>query len=189
MDSVPTDELVELVLGNYPPLDNPRPIYQQPIAICSQLEPLPDTPPFPPVHERGQSFSPWTGPWDEEQFQYQSENQHKRGVAVSTSGICGNPNQIYQGDCAVCGTFFDTIKEEITFDYLERTHMTDETYLARLRRRKAFQAGMAAGSFVLVPGGVSMTDCAQRYAPSPRSIATIGCVDHQSTISTTFINN
>ena len=40
-DSEPTDELVELVLGNYPPLDTYRPIYQQPIAICSQLEPLP----------------------------------------------------------------------------------------------------------------------------------------------------
>ena len=85
VDSVPTDEVVELVLGNYPPLDTPRPIYQQPIAICGQLEPLPDTPQSPPVHERGQNFSHWTDPWEEEQFQYQPENQHiGGGVAVST---------------------------------------------------------------------------------------------------------
>ena len=155
MDSDPPGELVELVLDNFPPLDTSKPIYQQPIAMCSQLGQLPDTKQSPPVHERGPKFSHWTDPWEEVQFQYQPENQHIRGVAVSTSGICGNPNQIYQRDCAVCGKCFATIKEEITFDYLERTHMADETYLARLRRRKAFQAGMAPCSFLLIPGGVS----------------------------------
>ena len=141
---------------NYPPLDTPRPISQQPIDICSQLDPLPDTPQSPPAHERGPNFNHWTDRWEEEQSQYQPENQLIRGVAVGTSGICGNPNQIYQGDCVVCDKSFDSIKKEITFDYLERTHMTDEKYLARLRRRKAFQAGMAAGSFILVPGCLSV---------------------------------
>ena len=115
----------------------------------------PYPPKSPPAHERGQNVNHWTVPWEKEQYQYQPENQHTRGVAVDTSGICGNPNQSYQGDCGVCGKSFDTVKEEITFDYLERTRMTDVTYLARLRGRKALQAGMVAGSFILVPGGVS----------------------------------
>ena len=50
---------------------------------------------------------------------------------------------------------FGSIKKEITFDYFKRTHMPGETYLARMRRRDAFEAGMSAGSFILIPGGVS----------------------------------
>ena len=131
-------------MGNYPPLDTLRLIYQQPIAICRQLEPLLDTPQSPPEHERSQNFTHWTDPWEEQQSEYQPDNHHIRGVANGTSGIFANLNQIYQGDCAVCSKSFGTIKENITFDYLERTHMADKTYLARLRRRKSFQTVMAA---------------------------------------------
>ena len=83
--SEPLSDLVEFVLWNYPPLDSPRPVNQQHIARCSQLEPLPGTPQSPPAHERSPNFSHWTDPWEEEQFQYQPENPHIRGVAVSTS--------------------------------------------------------------------------------------------------------
>ena len=89
--------------------------------MCSQLEPLPDTPQSPPAYQRGQNFNHWTDTREEEQFQYQPANQHIRGVAVGTSEICGTSNQIYQRDCAVTGGIsFDIIKEEVTFDYLER---------------------------------------------------------------------
>ena len=96
--------------------------------MCSQLEPLPDTSQSPPAHECGQNFNRWNDPWEEDdQFHYQPENAHIRGVPVSTSGICGNPNQVSQGNHAVCGKSFDTIKEEIVFDYLEKK----PTWLAR----------------------------------------------------------
>ena len=45
--------------------------------------------------------------------------------------------------------------QEITLGYLEQTHIPEENYAQRIRRRKAFLAGRNAGSVVLVPGGVS----------------------------------
>ena len=51
----PTDEnyppsgLVDLVLGQSPPLESFVPLSQQPIAHCSHLEPIPATPQSPPI--------------------------------------------------------------------------------------------------------------------------------------------
>ena len=47
------------------------------------------------------------------------------------------------------------IQEEMTLGYLEQTHEPGETYVQRIRRRDAFQAGMRAACVILVPGGVS----------------------------------
>ena len=47
------------------------------------------------------------------------------------------------------------MQEQVTFDYLERTHRSGESYETRQRRRHAFQAGMQAGAFVLIPRGLS----------------------------------
>ena len=55
----------------------------------------------------------------------------------------------------ICGKSSADIKEEITLGYLEQTHIPGETYEQRIARRDAFQAGMKAGTFILVPGGVS----------------------------------
>ena len=151
-DSVPSNELVELVLGNNPPNASVKPEYQQSIAVCSQLEPVVDSPLSPPISEQGPNFTYWSNPLEDDLPSYQPENPHIRGVAVSSSGICGNANQVTQCDCIVCGKSADTIKEEITFDYLERTHIAGESNVARLRRRNGFQARMHAGFFVLVPG-------------------------------------
>ena len=54
------------------------------------------------------------------------------------------------GDCIICGISFATFKEEITIDYPEQTHQAGESYAERRRRRIAFEAGMNAGSFILV---------------------------------------
>ena len=47
--------------------------------------------------------------------------------------------------------------------------MAGETYLARCKRREAFQAGMAAGSFSLILGGVSQAAACDgnRYQIAP----------------------
>ena len=50
---------------------------------------------------------------------------------------------------------FATIQEEITVGYLEQTHIPEENYAQRIRRRNAFLAGMRAAIMILVPGGVS----------------------------------
>ena len=57
----------------------------------------------------------------------------------------------------VCGNSFAAIKEKITLEYLEKTHAAGGIYDQRQARRKAFQAGMKAGFYILVPRGVSQT--------------------------------
>ena len=52
-DSVPSSELVELVLGNHPPTESMKPEYQQPIAACSQLEPIIDSQLSSPIKDQG----------------------------------------------------------------------------------------------------------------------------------------
>ena len=52
----------------------------------------------------------------------------------------------------MCGKSYAAIQEEITLGYLEQTHIPEEIYIQRIRRRNAFQAGMKAGSVILVPG-------------------------------------
>ena len=86
------------------------------------------------------------------------------GLAISVSGHCGEPNYIQRCDCTVCGKSFATIQEEITTGYLEKTHISEETYAQRIRRRNAF----LAGSVVLVPGGVSQaTACDGIFYQNP----------------------
>ena len=43
----------------------------------------------------------------------------------------------------------------MTLGYLKSTHVPGESYDQRHTRRKAFQAGMKAASFIIIPGGVS----------------------------------
>ena len=90
-----------------------------------------------------------------EQYPCWPDNAHITGVAVSTSGTSGEPNIVQHGDCYVCGKSFDTFKEEILFNFQEQTNIEGESSQTRLRWRNAFQAGMQAGSFILVPRGVS----------------------------------
>ena len=113
----------------------------------------------PPLIDQGPSQNIGNDQWAEgpEQVDSWITNQHITGLAISTGGSCGEPNYIQQGHCTVCGKSFATIQEEITLGYLEQTHIPEETYAQRIRRRNAFLAGMRAGSVILVPGGVSQT--------------------------------
>ena len=154
-DSDPEDELINLVLGIGPTNGNGAPLEERPIARSAQVQPMPDTPQSPPEYEWGPNTVFAEDRWSSYQADHQPEQAHITGVAVSTSGVCGNPNYVARSDCYVCRKSFGSIKEEITFYYLERTHMHGETYLARMRRRDAFEAGVSAGSFILIPGGVS----------------------------------
>ena len=155
-NSEPNSELIDLVLGLHPPTGEPTGIEGHPMATCSQLAPVPDSPQSPPPHEKGHHTGPQLPQWDHDEPLW-PWNSHITGVAVRTSGYCGTQNLVQPGDCLVCGKSADMIHEEVTFDYLERTHRAGESYETRQRRRHAFQAGMQAGAFVLVPRGLSQS--------------------------------
>ena len=100
-------------------------------------------------------------------YQYENYSQHEQnsnqwthnpqitGSAITVSGSCGLANETFQTGSVVCGKSYREIKEEIILGYLEGTHVRGETYDQRLARRQAFQSGMKAGSFILIPRGVS----------------------------------
>ena len=138
----------------------------------------PYSPMSPPLIDQGPSASTRIDQWSEEQQQSDSwtSNPHIIGLAISASGLRGEPNYIQRGDCRVGGKSLATIKEEITLGYLERTHSSEETYAQRMGRRNAFLAGMNAGSEILTPGGVSQAAAcdgilyqipAGNYTPNP----------------------
>ena len=153
----PSDSLIEWFVGNPPQHTNHEEYPSHIIAQCSRLEPIPFSPMSPPLAEQGPSDGGYYGEYPEDQGQ-ESEwirNSHISGLAISASGVCGRPNYIQYGGCTVCGRSYTTIQEEITSGYLEKTHYPAENYIQRIRRRNALQAGMRAGSVILVPGGVS----------------------------------
>ena len=124
----PSDSLVDWLVGR----------------ITGQLEPIPYSPMSPPLIDQGPSQNIGNDQWSEgpEQVDSWLTNQHITGLAISTGGSCGEPNYIQRGHCTVCGKSFATIPEEITLGYLEQTHISEETYAQRIRRRNAFLAGM-----------------------------------------------
>ena len=150
----PSDSLIEWLVGspNQRTYNEEYPRHQ--IAHCSELEPIPYSPMSPPLAEQGPSVSEYYGEYPEDQGQECDwiRNPHITGMATSASGICGTPNYIRNGGCTVCGKSYATIQEEITLGYSEKTHIPEENYIQRIRRRNAFQAGMRAGSVILVPG-------------------------------------
>ena len=155
-DSEPSSELIDLVLGLHPPTNGPVDVDNHPRSSCSQLEPVRESPLSPPPHERGQRVFPEAPKWDQDE-PFWPPNSHITGVAVRTSGHCGVQNIVQHGDCLVCRKSAIIIQEGVTFNYLERTHRSGESYETRQRRRHAFQAGMQAGAFVLIPRGLSQS--------------------------------
>ena len=151
-NNYPPSDLVDLVFAQKPPCESFMPLNQQLIAHCSQLEPNPDTPQSPPIHEQGPYANNINDPWATEQYSYWPDNAHITGVAVSTSEACDEPNIVQHGDCYVCGKSLNTIKEELLFNFLKQTHIDGESYQTRLRRRNAFQAGMQAAPSSSSPG-------------------------------------
>ena len=109
-DSDPEDELVNLVLGIGPTNDIGAPLEERPIARCAQVQPIPDTPQSPPGHERGPNTVFADDRWSGYQANREPEQAHITGVAVSTGGVCGNPNYVARSECYVCGKSFGNIK-------------------------------------------------------------------------------
>ena len=69
--------------------------------------------------------------------------------------IEGNTIQATYSDCVICGKPTEQIREEAVNDYLDKTIAVRETLAETQARRRAFLDGMTAGTFLLMPGGVS----------------------------------
>ena len=151
----PSQDLLDWCVGGPPRTSYGSNADDHPITYCGQLNPIRDSPWSPPLEDQGPSVDTYqpTQPHGSADSWY--GNSHITGLGISVGGSCGQPNETTQTGCVICGKSSADIKEEITLGYLEQTHIPGETYEQRIARRDAFQAGMKAGTFILVPGGVS----------------------------------
>ena len=126
-----------------------------PIAECRQLNPILESPISPPLAEQMPTHH-YESQFHSGQYNDQwVQNPHFTALAITASGSCGQPNDVHHYGCIVCGKSFAEITEENTLGYLESNPLPGETYDQRIERRRAFQAGMKAGTFIMVPRGVS----------------------------------
>ena len=69
--------------------------------------------------------------------------------------VSGNAGLFGYSDCVGCGKPVQQIQDEAVNDYLDKTVVPGETLAETETRKRAFLDGMAAGTFLLLPGGVS----------------------------------
>ena len=158
----PSEELIEWFVGSPPSTYSGVQPQQHPIAQCSQIDPVSYSPMSPPLIDQFPNYAPRDNDLEVQAESQWAKNQHITGLGISASGLCGQPNDVLYSGCVVCGKSFQAIKEEVTLGYLESTHIPGETYEQRQSRRRAFEAGMKAGSFIIVPRGVSQAAACDR---------------------------
>ena len=172
--SKPSNSLIDWFVGNPPPSYYDQSASDCPIAQCSRLDPVLESPLSPPLIDQRPTFGAPQGTDIPLEVNW-TNNPHITGLGISISGTCGQPNEAYYTGCVVCGKDYPAFKEEITLGYLERTHIQGESYESRLAKRNAFEAGMKAGSFILVPRGVSQAAACDglTYQITPESDMTV----------------
>ena len=123
-----------------------------PINVCRKLIPQVDTPLSPPVADRDPEYGA-TVPscsYSDKTVTLESISNQFRGMAVSEASALVN-----YSDCIVCGKSVSQIQLEAVNDYISKTGILGETLAERETRRRAFLDEISAGTFLLMPGGVS----------------------------------
>ena len=100
------------------------------MANCSWIKPIPYSPMSTPLPDQGPSSSANYVQWPTEQEDEDARmtNPHITGLAISASGIYGQPNYNQHDDCIVCGKPFATNQKEVTLGYLKKTHVSEENF-------------------------------------------------------------
>ena len=137
---------------------------KHPISMCSNLIPFVDTPLSPPTPERGFMEDEEDQPETPMVTPNQSPPATNFPVVTSIGHVgqvphCPQPNNATLPgtftDCMVCGKSYEQITDELVIDFIHRTEYLGESAISKERRRLAFLEGMRAGTFLLVPRGVS----------------------------------
>ena len=146
------EKYFDLALGNGPVSRNSRVKANHPIKLCRNLVPQMDTPLSPPEKDRGP------------QYLYSTPSCSLSSIATSMEAVTSHfdgmtlaesPSLHGCSDCIICGKPVQQIQEETVNDYLDETVMVGESLAETQARRRAFLDWMNAGTFLLMPGGVS----------------------------------
>ena len=132
---------------------------RNPLQLCQQITPIPDTPEYSIPENRGQSdiFCPHDIP-DPSPSTLSNNPLNISTVADGLQNLTLHPhpkrNQWVTG-CLVCGKSYDQVIEETVANYLNQTAQTGETVRERQIKRNAFIDGIQSGIFIFLPPGVS----------------------------------
>ena len=138
---------------------------RHPISKCASLTPLHDSPLSPPVHERGPTVT-FKAPSPLNDLEVKNEpaeapqtlpgpdpnlvRSHLQGIRLPDGSVTNR-----YSDCIICGRSVESIREASIVDYLNKTRTKNETPEMTEAKRKAFTDGMAMGTLMFVPAGLS----------------------------------
>ena len=147
-----TQQFFNLGMGNGPIGRDDRIDPIIPLIFSYDLRPNIDTLMLPPPEDKGPVYEQ-----DIPSCSYSASSTSVETVAnhFNDMTVSGNADLLGCSDCVVCGKPVQQIQDEATIDYLDKTVVPGETLAETERRKRAFLDGMAAGTFLLVPGGVS----------------------------------
>ena len=111
-----------------------------------------DTPLSPPDEDRGQYY-----PVSTSSSVYASDAPTVELMAnhFNDLELGENVAQTAYSDSVICGKPTAQIREEAVNDYIDKTVNVGESLAETEARKRAFLDGMTAGTFLLMPGGVS----------------------------------
>ena len=75
---------------------------------------------------------------------------HLQGIRLPDGSVTNR-----YSDCIICGRSVESIKEASIVEYLNKTRTKNETPEMTEAKRKAFTDGMAMGTLMFVPAGLS----------------------------------
>ena len=126
-----------------------------PIGQCSNLIPLVDTLLSPTLSEQGPSYGRYDYAGANVTDFHAPLNSHIQGISVRMGANCGEMNVAIYGDCFVCGSSYEQIRETAVLTYLESTSRRDDSYQERQRPRNAYLEGLNQAKILYVLRGVS----------------------------------
>ena len=152
-DEVPTPKIGNPVQF-LPYTPNRRP---NPLQLCQQMTPIPDTPESPTPENCGQSdiFRPYDIP-NPSSSTLSNNPLNISTVADGLQNLTLHPhpqrNEWVTG-CLVCGKFYDQVIEGTIADYLNQTAQPCETVREHQIKRNVFIDGIQSGVFNFLPPG------------------------------------
>ena len=154
------DEVLTPIIGNptqrLPYTQNPHP---NPLQLCQQLTPIPDTPESPTPENRGQPdiFRPYGLPNPSPSTSL-NNTLNTSAVADELHNLALHPHPARNERVTgywVFGKSYDQVIEETVADYLNQTAQPGETVRETQNKRNAILDGIQSGVFTFLHPGVS----------------------------------
>ena len=107
--SEPSISLVDWFIGNPPPSHYGQSISNHPIAHCSQIDPVLESPLSPLLIDQQPTYDSRFDDYQSHIRESWTNNPHITGLGISVSGTCSQSNDVHHTGCIVCGKNYPAI--------------------------------------------------------------------------------